>query len=116
MTNADLNKKMAEFMWWFEMKKCEHMRPLPNPCYGENDGEVFYIHHNFNPAESISDAWMVVEKIPVEKMWTFINALASRYRKPGHNFAEKDLTWALLRDKDAPLAICKAVEKVMEGK
>lgn len=118
MTNEEINKKMAEFMGWYvfveDSDGTTHI----------SDNQFTYFHgHEKNPCESISDAWMLVKKAAVNNLYIFelefMPGATKPYKarftfnlpdgkiglsKPFVDFAESD-----------SLAICKAVEKVMEG-
>lgn len=73
--------------------------------------------HIKNPSysTSISDAMKIPAKIPDEKMYSFINAIIDSYREPDKAGLCKILFWDFLRDPEAPLKICQAAIKIMEG-
>ena len=100
MTNTDLNKKMTKWIGWKVLEPQCGEETCPNGiCCDTGQG---WNYHEFNPAESISDAWMLVEKIMKEQSFNKKKQFTDELK-------------FIFHDKQPAKAICKAVEKVMDN-
>ena len=81
------------------------------------DDENIVVYSNekrFSPSTSIQDAWMVIEKLREQGIFSSIRMHDDgTYEVSMHEFYDQDYQWLALRvlDRSAPLAICLAALK-----
>ena len=99
MTKEEINRQVAEKV----MKFTKHGA---TSYIDENNGQVWFFDE-FNPAERIDHAWMVVEK--------FISTALYKTEQWSCSLDLDGYKWGQAEANTAPMAICLAALKAKEG-
>ena len=114
MTDQERIKRLAEWMGWHVEQWAD------GEWICSSAGKITEVHH-WNPLKKIGDAWMLVEKARKDSWWLSLAQYPSKAGPWRASFSFGGMAVSheprfRSEEPTAPLAICRAVERLMEGK
>ena len=114
MKDKEITEKIAEWMEFEVFTECGHLHELPNKCYRKVGGGRYYLYHNWNPLENISDAWEVEEKIKNKELSNeYVSALFNYFDNADIDYKRVGAFFSLIHA--TPRERCMAMIKVIDA-